>query len=87
LIDPAKEHTISEAIAANIREVLTELANMPKKVTNPQSWLAELEREELGTAAERQPTPGQAMAQQAKAERLRARKTETMRRLRAEGRA
>jgi hypothetical protein len=88
LIDPAKEHAVSEAIAANIREVLTELANMPGKVTNPESWLEELEREELGAAAERKQkqTPEQAQARQAKAQILRQKKTETMRRLRAEGR-
>ena len=86
LVDTVKEHAVSQAVAAAMDEVLTELANMPGKVTNPETWLAELEREELGAAAERKQAPEQARGQAAKAQRLREKKTATMRKLRAEGR-
>ena len=67
LVDPAQEHAIAEAIAADMRGVLTELANMPGKVTNPESWLKELESEELGiTSVERQQTPDEHKRQQAR---------------------
>jgi hypothetical protein len=88
LVDSEKAHATSEAIRKDIHNLLTELANLPDKVTNP-NWLAELERENVGatSSAERKQTPKQARDPQAKAVRLRERKTETMRRLRAEGRA
>jgi hypothetical protein len=53
--------------------LLTDLANLPSKVTNP-NWLAELERENVGTGRERQQTPGELKHEQAQAARRRERK-------------
>ena len=63
--------------------LLTELGHMPEKVTNP-DWLRTLERENAGiVASEHQQTPSEHKAEQARATRRRAKKTETMRELRA----
>jgi hypothetical protein len=88
LADSAKEHAISQVVQEEAHSLLNELGRMPEAV-NPESGLKALEREELGiTGAERKPIPGApAKGQQEKAARLREKKTETMRRLRAEGRA
>ncbi len=88
LADSAKEHAISQVVQEEAHSLLNELGRMPAAV-NPESGLKALEREELGiTEAERKQTPGApARGQAAKAARLRQRRTETMRRLRAEGRA
>ncbi len=87
LIDDANEHRASEVIGEEIRGLLTELANLPTKVTNP-DWLRELERENAGTAVEeRQPTPDEHRHTEARAASRRQKKTETMRGLREAGRA
>ena len=82
LVEPANEHAISEAIRHDIHALLTDLANLPSKVTNP-NWLAELERENVGTGRERQQTPGELKHEQAQAARRRERKLATQRQRRA----
>ena len=85
LVEPANEHAVSEAIRKDIHALLTDLANLPEKITN-ESWLKELERKELGTAArERTPAPGELKHAQAQAAHRAARKLETQRARRAGG--
>jgi hypothetical protein len=92
-VEPAKQHPASEAIKKDIHTLLTELAELPERVTD-ENWPKTLEAQEDESAGEsressREPrlTPEQAKAQAAKAKVRRAKKTETMRKLRAEGRA
>jgi hypothetical protein len=85
LVEPENEHAVSEAIRHDIHALLRDLAHLPEKVTNP-NWLAEFERENVGTGSERQQTPGEIKAQAAKAKVRAARKIETQR-ARREGRA
>ena len=87
LIDAANEHGVLMALDAGMRELLTELANLELKATNP-NWLRTLERKEIGTEdePERQQTPDEHRIEQARVERRRQKKTETMRELRAAGR-
>jgi hypothetical protein len=82
LVDPEKRLAIQEAIAEDIHMLLTELSDLPMKVTDP-NWLERLEAEENQTVGERLQTPGELKAEQAKVEHRRKQKTETMRRLRA----
>ena len=70
LVDAANEHGVFVALDAGMRELLTELANLHLKATNP-NWLHELERKETGSTedAERRQTPNEHKAEQARAVR------------------
>ena len=80
-VDPAKQLSVSEAIKEDIHTLLTELADLPAKVTDP-DWLERLENQ---TAGEHLQTPGELKAEQERAKLRRAQKTQMMRKLRAEG--
>lgn len=82
-VDPAKQLSVSEAIKEDIHTLLTELADLPAKVTDP-DWLERL-AEENQTAGEHLQTPGELKAEQERAKLRRAQKTPMMRKLRAEG--
>ena len=82
-VDPAKQLSVSEAIKEDIHTLLTELADLPAKVTDP-DWLERL-AEENQTAGEHLQTPGELKAEQERAKLRRAQKTQMMRKLRAEG--
>jgi hypothetical protein len=85
-VNPTKQLPVSEALTEDIHKLLTELSDLPEKVTDPY-WLEGLEAEEDQTMGERPQTPGELKAEQAKAEHRRKQKAATMRKLRAEGRA
>ena len=82
-VDPAKQLSVSEAIKEDIHTLLTELADLPAKVTDP-DWLERL-AEENQTAGEHLQTLGELKAEQERAKLRRAQKTQMMRKLRAEG--
>ena len=82
-VDPAKQLSVSEAIKEDIHTLLTELADLPAKVTDP-DWLERL-AEENQTAGEHLQPPGELKAEQERAKLRRAQKTQMMRKLRAEG--
>ena len=87
LIDDANSHAVSEVIDQEIRSLLSELGHLPQKATDP-NWMAQLEKDELGLESDkRRPTPSDHQQQQARAKVQREKKTATMRKLRAEGRA
>jgi hypothetical protein len=93
LIDVAKEHDVSEVIRERIHALLRDLSNLPAQVTDP-NWLQKIDGDLLnqvdgaGPRESREPrTPVEARAQAEKAKIRRAKKTATMRKLRAEGRA
>lgn len=78
LVDPAKRLAVQEAIKEDIHMLLTELADLPVKVTDP-DWLEGLAAEENQTAGERPKTPSQIKVKAERARRRRERKTATMR--------
>ena len=90
LVDPAKEHAVSEAVREDIHTLLTELSNLPGQVTDP-NWFKKIDpdlRDQVdGAGPEPRMTPVEAKAATAKAETRRKRKIETQRQRRAEGRA
>lgn len=91
LVDPAKEHAVSEAIKEDIHILLTELSNLPGQVTDP-NWFEKIDPDLLkqvdgGESQEPRMTPVEARAAIQKAKTRRRRKAETQRQRRAEGRA
>jgi hypothetical protein len=82
LVEPAKEHSVSEAIREDVHALLHELADLPQRVTD-EHWLETLEPEQA--AGEHRQTPEQVKMAQARTTRRRERKTQTMRDLRAKG--
>ena len=86
LLEPDSEHAASQAVMTELRAVLAELDGLDTKASDPSSSLAELERNELGvTEDKRRQAPGDHKLEQARAEKRRSQKAETMRKLRAEG--
>ena len=86
LVDAANEHGVLMLLDAGMRELLTELANLELKATDP-NWLRALEKENVEiTESERQPTtPREHQREQARIEHRRSMKTEAKRRQRAKG--
>ena len=85
LVDAADEHGVLMLLDAGMRELLTELANLESKATNP-NWLKQLEQENVGTEkAERPATPKEHLRAQARAEHRRQKQTEAKRKQRAKG--
>jgi hypothetical protein len=84
----ADEHQAKQILTKAAHEFLTELASFSEKAINP-NWLETLEGNgEEPTGKSPRPSSGQDIAhEQQKAKRRRKTKTETMRKLRAEGRA
>ena len=76
LVDAANEHGVLMALDAGMRELLTELANLHLKATNP-NWLRDLERKETGATeedVERRQSPNEHKTAQARAARRAAKK-------------
>ena len=86
LVDTANEHGVLMLLDAGMRELLTELAHLEYKATDP-NWLKTLEKENVGiTESERQPTtPQEHQREQARIEHRRQKKTEAKRKERAKG--
>ena len=83
LTDPRQA---KEALTKTAHEFLIELSNFPEKCADP-GWLETLE-DDQDRGERLRPTSGHEIkAEQAKAEHRRKQKTQTMRKLRAEGRA
>jgi hypothetical protein len=92
LIEQKNEHQVAHVLREDLCKMLTELASLPREVTavGDDNWLSKIDGdllEQVDGDAPRAVTPSQAKAQAAKAKIRREKKTETMRRLRAEGRA
>jgi hypothetical protein len=83
LVDAANEHGVLMALDAGVRELLTELAHLELKATDP-GWLKTLERENVGTddKSERPSTPKELLREQARATHRRQKQTEAKRRQR-----
>jgi hypothetical protein len=88
LVDPAKEHAVSEAVREDIHILLTELSHLPAQVVDP-NWFEKIEpdfRAQVAGAGPLEPrAPVEARAQAEKAE-VRNKKVETSASY-AEGRA
>jgi hypothetical protein len=85
LVGLTDEQAIREMLRGAALAILEEIADLPSKVTD-EHWFERLAAEEDQVAGERQQTPGELKAEQARAKRRREQKTPTMQKLRAEGR-
>ena len=87
LVGQDDEHAVAMIVDGEVRSLLNELGNLPDKACDP-NWINELAREEIGlTDSERRQTPKDYATEQARIEKRRAQKAETMRKLRSEGRS
>jgi hypothetical protein len=89
LIDAGNEHIVSEAIKEDVYALLADLANLPSRCTDP-DWVKKIDHDLVdqvdGNPSARRMTPEEVRAQAEQAKSRRQKKTETMRKLRAEGR-
>ena len=92
LIEVKNEHQVARVLREDLCQMLSELANLPKEAmaAGDDNWIAKIDGDLLEQVDGESPapriTPEQAKAQAAKAKIRREKKTETMRKLRAEGR-
>jgi hypothetical protein len=86
LLQAGKEHATQDLIREEMYAMLSELADLPMKVTN-ENWLEELAADSKGDgeSPQVQMAPGEAKVTAQKAEARRKRKIETQRQRRAEG--
>ena len=91
LIEQKNEHQVARVLREDLWGMLSELACLPKEVmaVGDPNWMAKIDGdllEQVDGDAPGRITPGQAKTQAAKAKLRREKKTETMRKLRAQGR-
>jgi hypothetical protein len=92
LIEAKNEHQVALVLREDLCQMLSELASLPREVmaVGDGNWLAKIDADLLNQVdgdAPRRVTPTQAKAEAAKAKLRREKKTATMRKLRAQGRA